>query len=56
LPTATPIEIMKDFYDGASVAFAAKGESEWIHTFKPSWNWGNFDYKIIDLEFDDFFW
>jgi len=52
----TPIQIMKEFYAGSSVAFRVKGESEWIHTFKPTWNWGVCDYKIIDLELDDYFW
>lgn len=44
------------FKYGASVAFRVKGEEEWIYTNDPLWNWGVCDYKIIDLEVDDYYW
>jgi len=53
----TPIQVMKEFYNGASVAFRTKGENEWYLCLKPLWLWGINDYKVVDLDFDDdFLW
>lgn len=54
-----PIEVMTAFYrDGADVAFRQKNEpdQQWWLCPRPLWNWGYCDYKVIDIELDDYFW
>ena len=51
----SPIEVEKRFYNGEAVAMRKKGEDcRWILCTRPVWNWGVMDYKIIDLEIDDY--
>lgn len=54
--TFSPIAVMKQFYNGADVAFKVKSEAEWFLTARPLWNWGACDYKVIDIDSDDYFW
>lgn len=47
---------MRAYYNGSVIAFKKKKDSEWQYCPAPRWNWGVCDYKIIDLEFDDYIW
>ena len=54
-----PIEVMKAFYrkvNPVHVAFRQKNsdDREWYLCEKPIWNFGVCDYKIINLDTDDF--
>lgn len=55
---SSPIQVMSAFYKGENVAFRLKSEPDemWWLCIKPIWNWGVIDYKIIDIEHDDYFW
>ena len=53
----SPIDVMKAFYRNRapeSVAFRQKNDNDWIHCLTPEWNFGVCDYKIIDLELDNY--
>lgn len=55
----TPITIMKAFYapnSTVSIAFRHKGDdrAEWTLCVKPLWLFGECNYKIVDVNKDDF--
>ena len=44
------------FKNGADIAFRQHGENEWIYTNDPLWKFDTCDYKIIDLQKDDYYY
>ena len=57
----SPIGLMAAFYrknNPVNVAFRLKSEPHemWWLCPNPLWNWGEVDYKEIDIENDEYFW